>query len=60
LDLGGSLEEEYVLYVLYLKMNFLSVSALEDKIFAILFYNIQVLIHSEGDILDTSVSIGVI
>jgi hypothetical protein len=37
LELGGYLEVEDVLYVREMKMNFLSVSALEDKGFAVLF-----------------------
>jgi hypothetical protein len=48
-----------VLYVLELKMIFLSVSTLEDKGFAILFQNKQIFIHLEGASLDTIVSISV-
>jgi hypothetical protein len=48
LELGGSLEVEYVLYSPELKMNFLLVSALEDKGFSFLFQNKQVIIHSKG------------
>jgi hypothetical protein len=48
-----------VLYVPELKMNLLSVSTLEDKGFAVLFQNGQLLIHSEGASPNTVVSIGV-
>jgi hypothetical protein len=48
-----------VLYVPELKKNLLLVSVLEDDVFAILFQKGQVLIHSERDSPDTTVSIGV-
>jgi hypothetical protein len=48
-----------VLYVPELKKNLLSVSALEDEGFAVLFQNGQVLIHSEGASPDTTGSINV-
>jgi hypothetical protein len=59
LESRGSLEAQDVLYVLELKMNLVSVSALEDKGFVVLFQNGQVPIHSEGANPDTAVSIGV-
>jgi hypothetical protein len=59
LELGGSPEVADVLYVLELKMNLFSISALEDKGFAVLFQNEQVLIHLEGANPNATVSIGV-
>jgi hypothetical protein len=53
------LEVEYVLYVLELKNNLLSVSVLEDMGFAITFQRGKVLICSEGVVANTKLSIGV-
>jgi hypothetical protein len=53
------LEAQDVLYVPELKKNLLSVSALEDEGFSILFQNEQALIHSEGASLNIAMSIGV-
>jgi hypothetical protein len=59
LESGGSLEVVDVLYVPELRRNLLSVSALEDKGYAVLFQNGQVFMHSEGASPDTTINIGV-
>jgi hypothetical protein len=59
LDSRGFLEVAYVMYVLESRRNLLSVSALEDKGYAVLFQDRQVFMHSEGAIPDTVVDIGV-
>jgi hypothetical protein len=59
LESGGSFEAQDVLYVLGLKKNFLSVSVMEDKGFAVMFKKGKVLIRPEGASPDTTVSIGV-
>jgi hypothetical protein len=59
LDSGGSLEVEDVLYVLDMRRNFLSVSALEDKGYVVLFQNKHVFMHSEGASPDITINIGV-
>lgn len=56
---GGLLEAQDVLYVPELKKNLLSISALDDMGFAILFKKGKVLIHSKGASPNTTVSIGV-
>jgi hypothetical protein len=45
---GVSLEVAGVMYVPGLKENLLSVSALEDIVYAVMFEDGHVLIHSEG------------
>lgn len=59
LESRHSLKVEDVLYVLALKMNFLSLSALEDKGVGVLFQDRHVLTYSEGATPETTVSIGV-
>lgn len=59
LESGGSLKVADVLYVPKLKMNLLSVSALEDKGYAVVFQDGHVLIHSEGATQDAAVKLGV-
>jgi hypothetical protein len=54
LELGGSLEVEDVLYVPKLNMNFLSVSVMEDRGYAITFKDGQVLIRLEGSSLHST------
>jgi hypothetical protein len=59
LDSGGLLEEHDVIFVLELKKNFISVSSIDERGFAILFKKGHVLIHSKGFIPNTTMSIGV-
>jgi hypothetical protein len=60
LESGGSLEVAEVLFVPELKVNLLSVSALEDMGYAVMFEDGQVLIRSEGaDTLDATVRLGI-
>jgi hypothetical protein len=47
-DVGSSLEVAKVVFVLELKLNLLSVSALEDMRYAVMFENGQLLIRSEA------------
>ena len=46
---GGSLELEEVFFVPELKVNFLSIVALEDEGYVVVFQHGQVLIYLEGD-----------
>jgi hypothetical protein len=60
LESGGSLEVDEVLFVPELKVNLLSVSALEDMGYAVMFEDGQVLIRSEGaDTQDATVRLGI-
>jgi hypothetical protein len=59
LELGGFLEVADVLYVPELRRNMLSVLALEDMGYAVLFQNRQVFMHSKGASSNTTMSIGV-
>jgi hypothetical protein len=59
LESGGSLEVDEVMYVPELRVNLLSVSALEDKGYAVMFKDGQVLIRSEGASLDATVRLGI-
>jgi hypothetical protein len=59
LESGGSLEVDEVMFVPELKVNLLSVSALEDKGYAVMFEDGQVLIRSEGATLDAAVRLGI-
>jgi hypothetical protein len=59
LESRGSLEAQDVIYVLDLKKNLLSISSLEDGGYEVLFKKGQALIHSEGAIPDTTVTISV-
>jgi hypothetical protein len=54
LELGGSLEVANVLYVLELKMNLLSVLAMEDNGYAIFFKDGSVLIRLKGSEIDST------
>jgi hypothetical protein len=58
IESGGSLEALDVLYVPEPKKKFISVSALEDKGFVVLFKKWKVLIHPKGAIHDTTMRIG--
>jgi hypothetical protein len=59
LESGGSLEVDEVMFVRELRVNLLSVSALEDKGYAVMFKDEQVLIRSEGASLDATVRLGI-
>jgi hypothetical protein len=59
LDLGGSLEVDEVMFVPVLKVNFLSILALEDMGYVVMFEDGQVLICSEGVTLDAVVRLGI-
>jgi hypothetical protein len=59
LELGGSLEVAEVLFVPKLKVNLLSVSALQDMGYAVMFEDGQVLIRSEGATLDAAMRLGI-
>jgi hypothetical protein len=59
LESGGSLEVDEVMFVQELKVNLLSVSALEDMGYAMMFEDGQVLIRSEGATLDATVRLGI-
>jgi hypothetical protein len=59
LESGGSLEVDEVMFVPELRVNLLSVSALEDKGYAVMFEDGQVLIRSEGATLDATVRLGI-
>jgi hypothetical protein len=59
LESGGSLEVAGVLFVLEMKVNLLSVLALEDMGYAVLFEDGHVLIRSEGATLDATVRLGI-
>jgi hypothetical protein len=60
LESSGSLDEVEVLYVPEMKVNFLSVLALEDMGYAMMFKDGQVLIRSEGaDTQDATVRHGI-
>jgi hypothetical protein len=59
LKLGGSLDAHDVLYILGLKNNLLSVSAMEDMGFVVTFQRGKVLIRPEKDISDKTMVIGV-
>jgi hypothetical protein len=59
LESGMSLEVDEVMYVPELSVNFLSVSALEDKGYAVMFEDGQVLIRAEGAALDATVRLGI-
>jgi hypothetical protein len=59
LELGGSLEVADVLYVPELKMNFLSVSTMEDSGYAISFEDGRVLIWLKGSDIDSARVFGV-
>jgi hypothetical protein len=55
-----SLEVDEVMYVPELKVNFLSISSLEDTGYAVMFEDGQVLIRSEGaDTQDAAVRLGI-
>jgi hypothetical protein len=58
LELGGSLEVAYVLYVLELKKNLLLVLAMEDKGYAITFEYGQGLVQAKGSHLDSTRVLG--
>jgi hypothetical protein len=53
------LEVAEVLFLPELKVNLLSVSALEDMGYVVMFVDGQVLIHSEGATLDAAVRLGI-
>jgi hypothetical protein len=55
----GSLEVDEVMFVTELKVNLLSVSALEDMGYAVMFKDGHVLIQSEGATLDATVRLGI-
>jgi hypothetical protein len=60
LESGVSLEVAGVMYVPRLKVNFFSISSLEDMGYAVTFEDGQVLIHSEGaDTQDATVRLGI-
>jgi hypothetical protein len=60
LESGGSLEVVGVMYVPELKVNLLSVAALEDMGYAVMFEDGQVLIRAEGaDTQDAAVRLGI-
>jgi hypothetical protein len=54
LESGGSLEVAKVLFVLEMKVSLLSVSALEDEGYGVVFYPGHVLIYPEGATLNTA------
>jgi hypothetical protein len=54
-----SLEVDEVMYVPELRVNLLFVSALEDKGYAVMFEDGQVLIRAEGAALDATVRLGI-
>jgi hypothetical protein len=59
LESGGSLEMEEMLFVPELKVNFLSVSSLEDEGYGVVFQHGQVLIYPERATQDTTIVHGV-
>jgi hypothetical protein len=59
LESGGSLEVAEVLFVPELKVNLLSVSALEDEGYGVVFHHGQVLIYPEGATQGTTIVLGV-
>jgi hypothetical protein len=59
LESKGSLEGEKVLFVLELKVSLLSVSALEDEGYGVMFKHGHVFIHLEGATLDTAIVLGI-
>jgi hypothetical protein len=60
LELGVSLEvDEVVMYVPELKVNLLSISALEDMGYEVMFVDGQVHIRAEGATLDVAVRLGI-
>jgi hypothetical protein len=59
IESGALLEARDVLYVPELKNNLLSVLVLEEMDFVVTFQKGKVLICSEGDIPDTTMSIGI-
>jgi hypothetical protein len=54
-----SLEVDEVMYVPELKVNLLSISALEDMGYEVMFVDGQVLIRAEGAALDAAVRLGI-
>jgi hypothetical protein len=59
LESGGSLKAVEVSHVLELRVNLLSVSAMADKGYAVMFEDGQVLIRSKGAALDATVRLGI-
>jgi hypothetical protein len=59
LESGGSLEVEEVLFVPRLKVSLLSVSALEDERYGVVFKHGHVFIHPKGATMDIAEVIGV-
>jgi hypothetical protein len=59
LESGGSLEVAEVLFVLEMKVSFLSVSTLEDEGYGVVFQHGHVLIYPEGATLDAATVLGV-
>jgi hypothetical protein len=59
LESGVCLEVDEVMYVPELKVNFLSISALEDMGYEVMFANGHVLIRAEGAALDAVVRLGI-
>jgi hypothetical protein len=59
LELGGLLEVGEVLYIPELTFNFLSVSALDDSGFGVVFYGGHVFLYHVGEIADTTMMLGV-
>ena len=59
LDLGKSMNMKDVLYVLGLKKNLLSISALDKKCFQVAFVYGEVLMWTKGKTIDDAVMIGV-
>jgi hypothetical protein len=59
LESGVSLEVDEVMYVPELRVNLLSVSALEDMGYTVMFVDGQVLLCAEGVALDAAVRLGI-
>jgi hypothetical protein len=59
LESGVSLEVDEVMYVPELKVNLLSISALEDMGYDVMFADGHVLIQTEGAALDATVRLGI-